>query len=48
MDKNFTRQRLDDWLCWIGEPMMYDYGFYVNRTPEEHKMSDMLYDKRKQ
>lgn len=42
MDKNFTRQRVDAWLDWIGEPMLYDGGLYVNRTLEEHQASKVL------
>lgn len=29
-----------DWLSWIGQPMLYDGGLCVNRTPEEHAEND--------
>jgi len=29
-----------DWLCWLGQPMMYDTGLFVNRTLEEHIEND--------
>lgn len=28
-----------EWLAWIGQPMLYDGGLCVNRTPEEHEIS---------
>jgi hypothetical protein len=29
-----------EWLCWIGQPMLYDGGLCVNRSKEEHEQSD--------
>lgn len=43
MDANYTDQRVGNWTDWIGQPMLYDAGLYVNRTPEEHKMSDLYW-----
>jgi len=47
MDENFTKAHLAsknyfkpsdlEWLCWIGQPMLYDGGLCVNRTKEEHE-----------
>jgi hypothetical protein len=34
----FTPNYLE-WLAWIGQPMIYDGGLCVNRTPEEHQCS---------
>lgn len=28
-----------EWLAWLGQPMLYDAGLCVNRTPEEHQES---------
>lgn len=28
-----------EWLCWIGQPLLYDAGLCVNRTEEEHAIS---------
>lgn len=42
MDRNYTRQRIGLWLDWIGQPMLYDGGLFVNRTLEEHKASKVL------
>jgi hypothetical protein len=28
-----------EWLVWIGQPMLYDGGLCVNRTLEEHVVS---------
>lgn len=30
-----------DWLCWLGQPMLYDGGLCVNRTLEEKQYSDV-------
>lgn len=35
-----------DWTSWLGGPMLYDGGFFVNRTVEEHRWSDMIFRKR--
>jgi hypothetical protein len=39
MDKNywnvFKDSRITNWDLWCGQPMLYDGGFYVNRTLEE-------------
>lgn len=36
MDPKFIIAGLSyDWLCWIGQPMLYDGGLCVNRTQEE-------------
>jgi hypothetical protein len=32
-----------EWLAWIGQPMIYDGGLSVNRTPEEHQISAKHY-----
>lgn len=29
-----------EWLAWLGQPMLYDCGLCVNRTPEEHAVSE--------
>jgi hypothetical protein len=29
-----------DWSTWLGSPMWYDGGFYVNRTLEERNEHD--------
>lgn len=34
-------QRLD-WLSWLGSPMLYDGGLFVNRTVDEHEASKIL------
>lgn len=31
----FTPSALE-WLCWLGQPLLYDGGLCVNRTLEEH------------
>lgn len=36
--RKFTPSALE-WLCWIGQPMLYDGGLCVNRTREEHEES---------
>jgi hypothetical protein len=28
-----------EWLCWIGQPLLYDGGLCVNRSLEEHTES---------
>ena len=28
-----------EWLCWIGQPLLYDTELCVNRSPEEHNIS---------
>lgn len=38
LTNKFTPSELE-WLAWIGQPMMYDGGLCVNRTPEEHQES---------
>lgn len=43
MDKEFTNERVDAWGTWIGQPMFYDFGLFVNRTAEEHKVSEMYF-----
>ncbi len=35
----FTPSPLE-WLCWIGQPMIYDGGLCVNRTIQEHSTSN--------
>ena len=35
----FTPSPLE-WLCWIGQPMIYDGGLCVNRTTQEHSTSN--------
>ena len=37
-NRKFTPSILE-WLCWIGQPMIYDSGLCVNRTLEEHEES---------
>ena len=34
----FTPSSLE-WLCWIGQPLLYDGGLCVNRCNEEHTES---------
>ena len=29
--------RFHDWISWLGQPMLYDAGLCVNRSPEEHE-----------
>lgn len=49
MDKEYTRtwhtmrEQGLAWLDWIGGPMLYDAGLYVNRTKEEHDMSRIYF-----
>jgi hypothetical protein len=35
----FTPSHLE-WLSWLGQPMLYDGGLCVNRTLEEHLVSN--------
>ena len=37
MSSAFKDSRVDDWTSWIGQPMLYDGGLFVNRTLEEHE-----------
>jgi hypothetical protein len=37
-NKKFTPSTLE-WLCWCGQPLLYDGGLCVNRTVEEHQHS---------
>ena len=37
--------RGQDWLSWLGQPMLYDGGLCVNRTPEEKAYSLLHYGK---
>lgn len=37
-EKKFTPTQCE-WLAWLGQPMLYDGGLCVNRTPEEHMIS---------
>lgn len=39
MNKEFIDSKSGDWLCWLGQPMLYDGGLCVNRTSEEHEES---------
>lgn len=43
MDKNYTNQRVGNWTDWIGEPMLYDMGLFVNRNLDEHIRSDFYW-----
>jgi hypothetical protein len=36
--RKFTLPSLE-WLAWCGQPMLYDGGLCVNRSPEEHRES---------
>jgi hypothetical protein len=36
--RKFTLPSLE-WLAWCGQPMLYDGGLCVNRSPEEHQES---------
>ena len=36
--KKFTPTHCE-WLAWLGQPMLYDGSLCVNRTLEEHKVS---------
>jgi hypothetical protein len=36
--RKFTLPSLE-WLAWCGQPMLYDSGLCVNRSPEEHQES---------
>ena len=38
LTNKFTPSGLE-WLAWCGQPMLYDGGLCVNRTPEEHQVS---------
>lgn len=29
-----------EWLAWLGQPNLYDGGLCVNRTVEEHRVSN--------
>lgn len=40
LNKDFRKALMDDWLSWIGQPMLYDGGLCVNRTIEEHTESN--------
>ncbi len=42
MNLEFIRGRHTrcDMLSWLGEPMIYDYGLFVNRTIDEHIISN--------
>ncbi|HEY6437914.1 MAG TPA: hypothetical protein VIY47_15095 [Ignavibacteriaceae bacterium] len=40
LSEEFKLARIGDWLSWIGQPMLYDGGLCVNRTPEEHAEND--------
>lgn len=44
MDRNywnaFKESRMANWDLWCGQPMFYDFGFYVNRTLEERNETD--------
>ena len=49
MDKNYTRmwqvirsEYQCEWLTWIGQPMMYDGGMFVNRSAEEWQVTNLL------
>jgi uncharacterized protein YaeQ len=37
-NSKFTLNTLE-WLAWCGQPMLYDGGLCVNRSPEEHQES---------
>ena len=28
-----------EWLAWCGQPLLYDGGLCVNRSPQEHQAS---------
>lgn len=34
--------RGEDWLSWIGGPMLYDGGLFVNRSLEENLFTDSI------
>jgi hypothetical protein len=34
----FTPSALE-WLAWCGQPLLYDGGLCVNRSPQEHQAS---------
>ena len=36
MSTEFKDLRVGDWTLWIGQPMLYDGGLFVNRTADEH------------
>ena len=40
LSKDFIAAWEGDWTCWIGQPMIYDGGLCVNRSPEEHAESN--------
>lgn len=42
MDKYYTQMRVGYWTDWIGQPMLYDGGLFVNRTLEELLASKAL------
>ena len=37
-----------DWLSFIGMPMLYDGGLFVNRTKEEVRVSDVQFQRQQQ
>ena len=32
----FKNEHPGNWDLWLGQPMFYDFAFFVNRTAEEH------------
>jgi hypothetical protein len=44
MNKEFLHAWVEDrpdWLCWLGQPMLYDGGLCVNRSLEEQEYSNL-------
>jgi hypothetical protein len=35
LNKEFIEARCDYWLSWLGCPMLYDGGLFVNRSIDE-------------
>ncbi len=38
ISNKFTPGALE-WLAWCGQPLLYDGGLCVNRSPQEHQAS---------
>ena len=40
IDGWYDREMHFEYTVWLGQPNLYDYGVYVNRTVEEHEESN--------
>ena len=46
VDKVFKELHTEcDWLSWLGQPLLYDAGLFVNRTKEDHEYIDLYRNK---